>query len=138
MFCYVFIFSQHTKYFSLLIVFLNIQLWITKMHLSLFQHYMISQSQEQFLIGIQDMISRRTGTPTHLFHDTLQCLAKLKEMVREFRHVSDREAGRKIRREWLQRQRGRQVMLMLIGVVYVISLVVFWNNLCYVHLLRQF
>jgi hypothetical protein len=66
-------------------------------------------SQEKFLIGIQDMITRRTGTPTHLFHDTLQCLAKLKEMVRAFRHVSDREAGRKIRREWLQRQRGRQV-----------------------------
>ena len=41
--------------------------------------------------------------------DTLQCLAILKEMVRAFRHVSDREAGRKIRREWLQRQRGRQV-----------------------------
>ena len=38
-------------------------------------------SQEKFLIGIQDMITRRTGTPTHLFHDTLQCLAKLKEMV---------------------------------------------------------
>jgi hypothetical protein len=29
-------------------------------------------------------------------------------------------------------------MLMLIGVVYVISLVVFWSDLCYVHLLRQF
>jgi hypothetical protein len=39
----------------------------------------------------------------------MYCLAKLKEMVREFQHVSDREAGRKLRREWLQRQRGNQV-----------------------------
>ena len=66
-------------------------------------------SQEQFLIGIQDMISRRTRTRMHCFHDTLQCLAKLKEMVREFRHVSGKEVGKKIRREWLQRKMGRQV-----------------------------
>jgi hypothetical protein len=55
------------------------------------------------------MISRRNGTPTHIFDETLHCLAKLKVMVCELQHVSDREAGRKLRREWLERKRGRQV-----------------------------
>jgi hypothetical protein len=64
---------------------------------------------QQFLIGIEDMISRRIGTPIHIFNETLHCLDELKVMVRELQHVSDREAGRKLRREWLERQRGRQV-----------------------------
>jgi hypothetical protein len=68
-------------------------------------------NQQQFLTGLQDMISRRSGTPTHMFDETLDILAKLKDMVRDFQHISDREAGRKLRREWLQRQRGRQVSL---------------------------
>jgi hypothetical protein len=45
-------------------------------------------AQQQFLIGIQEMISRRSGTPTHMFDETLDCLSKLKEMVREFQHIS--------------------------------------------------
>lgn len=68
-------------------------------------------NQQQFLTGLQDMITRRSGTPTHMFDETLDILAKLKDMVRHFLHISDREAGRKLRREWLQRQRGRQVSL---------------------------
>jgi hypothetical protein len=68
-------------------------------------------SQEQYLIGIQNMISRRNGIPTHIFDDTLQCLAKLKDMIHEYRHISDREARRKLRREWLQRKRGHQVTI---------------------------
>jgi hypothetical protein len=66
-------------------------------------------TQLQFLIGIQEMISRRNGTPTHLFDEILDCLSKLKEMIREFQHIYDRESGRKLRREWLERKRGHQV-----------------------------
>ena len=66
-------------------------------------------AQQQFLIGIQEMISRRGGTPTHMFDENLDCLSKLKERVREFQHISDRESGRKLRREWIERERGRQV-----------------------------
>jgi hypothetical protein len=47
-------------------------------------------TQQQFLIGIQEMISRRSGTPTHLFDEILDCLSKLKEMIREFQHISHR------------------------------------------------
>jgi hypothetical protein len=68
-------------------------------------------SQEQYLIGIQNMISRRNGIPTHIFDDTLQCLAKLKDMIHEYRHISYREARRKLRREWLQRKMGHQVTI---------------------------
>ena len=64
---------------------------------------------QQFLIDIGNMISRRIGTPIHYFNETLHCLDELKVMVRELQHVSNREAGRKLRREWLKRQRGRQV-----------------------------
>jgi hypothetical protein len=60
-------------------------------------------AQQQFLIRIQDMINRINETPTHIFDETLHCLAMLKTMVREFRHVSDREVDRKLRREWLER-----------------------------------
>jgi hypothetical protein len=60
-------------------------------------------AQQQFLIGIQDMINRINETPTHIFDEMLHCLAMLKTMVCDFRHVSDREVDRKLQREWLER-----------------------------------
>lgn len=60
-------------------------------------------AQQQFLIGIQDMMNRINETPTHISDETLHCLAKLKTMVHEFRHVSDKQVDRKLRREWLER-----------------------------------
>jgi hypothetical protein len=90
-------------------------------------------AQPLFLTGIQDMISRINGTPTHIFDEMLHCLAKLNAIVCEFQHVYEREADIKLQREWLERQRGRQVHIeILIGVVFVISLVVLWNRLHYV------
>ena len=49
------------------------------------------------------MISRINGTPTHISNETLHCLAKLKTMVHEFRHVFDRDVDKKLQREWLER-----------------------------------
>ena len=66
-------------------------------------------AQPLFLTGIQDMISRINGTPTHIFDETLHCLDELKVMVHELQHVYDREAGRKLRRKWIERKRGCQV-----------------------------
>jgi hypothetical protein len=66
-------------------------------------------AQQQFLTNIQDMISRINGTPTHIIDGMLHCLVKLKTIVREFQHVSDREVDIKLQREWLERQSGRQV-----------------------------
>ena len=43
-----------------------------------------------------------------MFHETLQFLGLLKSHLQFFKHGCQREAGRRLRREWLQRKSGRE------------------------------
>jgi hypothetical protein len=51
------------------------------------------------------MLSTQHAKPFHLFYDTFS-FSTLKDMLCIFVHICDREAGKKSRREWINREHG--------------------------------
>ena len=62
------------------------------------------RKQKDFISYFQNKITNKYGYECHLFDGILLFFTKIKEIINQIEHVYQREANRKIRRYWLERQ----------------------------------